>query len=378
MSIAISGSSITFPDQTQMSTAMGGSFRNRIINGDMRIDQRNAGASLTPTADTTYSVDRWCARLTQASKFSISQNAGGVTPPTGFTNYIGATSLSSYAVAAGDYFAIEQRIEGQNIDDLAWGTAGAKAVTLSFWVRSSLTGTFGGAFNNGGATARSYPFSYTISSANTWEKKTISISGDTSGTWLTTSGLGMQIFFAIGVGSTYSATAGAWNGGNASIGGYVSVPGATSVVGTNGATFYITGVQFEVGSTATDFERRPIGTELALCQRYYYRQTKTSAASGVASAFAMLQLWSNAWHSLIQFPVTLRSAPSFESSAAATFFFHCGGVANAALTSINISGSNGDSARLEGGTTYSATQGLAGQLAMANSSTAFLGFSAEL
>jgi len=371
MSIAISGSSITFPDLTQMSTATGGSFRNRIINGDMRIDQRNAGASVTP-ATGAYTLDRWSYYSTQASKFTVQRNAGSVTPPAGYTNYMGITSTSALSVSASDYFIMTQAIEGFNVSDLSFGTANAKTITLSFWVYSSLTGTFGGVIENS-SQARAYPFSYTISSANTWEQKSVTITGDTTGTWVTNNGLGLWLMFSLGTGSTFAGTAGAWVGSQR-----LGVTGATSVVGTNGATFYITGVQLEQGSTATEFERRPIGTELALCQRYYYRQTKTSGASGIASAFAMLQLWSNAWHSLIQFPVTMRSAPSFGSSAAATFFYHCGGVANAALTSINISGSNGDSARLEGGTTYSATQGLSGQLAMADSSTAFLGFSAEL
>ena len=152
-------------------------FKNRIINGAMVIDQRNAGASVTPTA-TTYTLDRCLVALTQASKFSVQQNAGSVTPPAGFTNYLGITSTSAYAVLTGDFFLIRHYIEGTNVGDLAWGTANAKTVTLSFWVRSSLTGTFGGSIQNN-AENRSYPFSYTISSTNTWEQKSITIAGDT-------------------------------------------------------------------------------------------------------------------------------------------------------------------------------------------------------
>lgn len=237
-------------------------FRNRIINGDMRIDQRNAGASVTPTADNTYTVDRFQTRLTQASKYSVQQNAGAVTPPSGFKNYLGVTSLSAYSVAAGDYFGIQQSIEGFNAADFGWGATGAQSVTLSFWVRSSLTGTFGGCVGNAGFN-RSYPFTYTISVANTWEQKTVTIAGDTAGTWATGNTTGIALYFGIGAGSTYSGTAGAWAGA-----GYISATGATSVVGTNGATFYITGVQLEAGTVATPFERRPYGTELALCQRY--------------------------------------------------------------------------------------------------------------
>jgi hypothetical protein len=235
--------------------------RNRIINGDMRIDQRNAGASVT--ALDSYAVDRWQYEGSQTSKFTLQQNAGSVTPPAGFINYYGATSSSAYSVTASDFFFIGQRIEGFNVDDFALGTVNAKIVTLSFWVRSSLTGTFGGALSNS-AGNRSYPFSYSISTANTWEQKSITIAGDTSGTWVTNSGLGLRVRFSLGAGSTYSSTAGAWAGTN-----YISATGATSVVGTNGATFYITGVQLESGAVATPFEQRPIGTELALCQRYF-------------------------------------------------------------------------------------------------------------
>jgi hypothetical protein len=229
----------------------------------MRIDQRNAGASVTPP-NGAFGLDRWQFNMfTNSGKFSAQQNAGSVTPPAGFTNYNGITSLSAYSIASGDIYAISQTIEGFNTADLGFGTANAKTVTISFWVRSSLTGTFGGSLRNNDGN-RSYPFSYTISAANTWEYETITIPGDTTGTWLTTNGIGIRLTFSLGVGSTYSGTAGAW-----AAGAFVSPTGATSVVGTSGATFYITGVQLEVGSVATPFERRPYSTELSLCQRYY-------------------------------------------------------------------------------------------------------------
>ena len=263
------------------STAQYTGFKNRIINGAMVIDQRNAGASVTPTSG-QYLVDRFQVILTQASKFTAQQNAGSVTPPTGFVKYQGITSSSAYSVLTTDYFALRQTIEGLNTADLAWGTASAAAVTLSFWVRSSLTGTFGGSLQNDSSN-RSYPFTYTISAANTWEQKSVTIAGDTTGTWLTTNAGGISIIFGLGVGSTFSGTAGSWAGAN-----YLSATGATSVVGTNGATFYITGVQLEKGSTATSFDYRPYGTELALCQRYYevggYNvQAATAAGGGIAA-----------------------------------------------------------------------------------------------
>jgi hypothetical protein len=238
-------------------------FRNRIINGDMRIDQRNAGASVTPSSGTTYLVDRFNLTASQSSKFACQQNAGSVTPPAGFKNYLGFTSQSAFSSASGDYFLTEQVIEGFNVSDLGWGTANAQAVTLSFWVRSSLTGTHSGSIRNADFT-RSYPFSFTVSSANTWEQKTVTIAGDTSGTWLTNNSYGVRLDFDLGTGTTYRGTANAWAAGS-----YVGVTGSVSVVGTNGATFYITGVQLEAGSVASPFERRDYGRELMMCQRYF-------------------------------------------------------------------------------------------------------------
>ena len=274
---------------------MGSSFlRNRIINGDMRIDQRNAGASVTPT-DSQFSVDRWKGRLTQSSKFSLQQSS---TAPTGHTKSILATSLSAYSVLTTDFFCLATTVEGLNMADLGWGASGAQSITLSFWVRSSLTGTFGGAINNSNGT-RNYPFTYTISSANTWEQKTVVIPGDTSGTWNTDNSVGMTIYFSLGAGATLSGTAGAWSATN-----YVSATGATSVVGTNAATWYITGVQLEVGTVATPFERRLYGQELALCQRYYYR-TPTGAGGPVG--------WAGSTTTAVgvgQFPVRMRTTPT--------------------------------------------------------------------
>jgi hypothetical protein len=265
MTVSVNGTTgITFNDaSTQNTAATGFGFKNRLINGQMVIDQRNAGASVTPTVGGVYLLDRWVFSLSQSSKYSVQQNAGSVTPPTGFRNYLGITSTSAYTVGAGELFLFTQSIEGFNTADLAWGTASASPVTLSFWVRSSLTGTFGGTVSNSGDT-RVYPFTYTISAANTWEYKTITVAGDTSGTWLTNNGIGMNVRIGLGVGSSLSGTAGAWTGSTV-----YSATGATSVVGTNGATFYITGVQLEKGSTATSFDYRPYGTELALCQRYF-------------------------------------------------------------------------------------------------------------
>jgi hypothetical protein len=274
---------------------------NRIINGAMMIDQRNAGASVTPT-DGQYTLDRWIAYRSQALKYSIQQNAGSVTPPVGFNNYLGATSLSAYSVVSGDYFAIQQRVEGFNFADMGWGNANAKTVTLSFQVYSSLTGTFGGALLNS-ADNRSYPFSYTVSSANTWTTISLTIAGDTTGTWVgATNGTGVKVTFSLGCGSTFSGTANSWQ-----TGAYFQPTGATSVVGTSGATFYITGVQLEKGSVATSFDYRPYGTELALCQRYCWVWSATSGYSWFA-----MGSWVTTTRvlALAKFPVPMRGVPS--------------------------------------------------------------------
>jgi hypothetical protein len=293
MSVSYGGDSIVFADGSVNSSGFIG-HRNRIINGAMVIDQRNAGASVTPT-DGAYTLDRWSFAVSQTSKLTTQQNAGAVTPPAGFSNYLGITSSSAYTLLAGDYFALSQKIEGFNFADMAWGTASAATVTLSFWVRSSLTGTFGGTLNNS-AFNRNYPFAYTISSANTWEQKSVTVTGDTSGTWVgATSGIGLSILFGLGIGSTYSGTSGAWTSST-----IFAPTGATSVVGTNGATFYITGVQLERGSTASSFEYRSYGAELALCQRYYQKLAGGTVVGSGATDIGLS----------IPFTLPMRSAPS--------------------------------------------------------------------
>ena len=270
-------------------------FKNRIINGAMMIDQRNAGASVTP--NNTYTIDRWLYENAQTGKVSIQQNAGAVTPPAGFVNYLGVTSLSAYSSLSTDYFAIEQLVEGLNVADLGWGTANAQTVTISFWLRSSLTGTHSAAFVNS-ASNRSYSFTFTVSAANTWEYKTVTVAGDTSGTWLTTNGVGIRLRFNLGSGSSAVTTAGSWQAANSN-----GATGSVSIVGTNGATLYITGVQLEKGSTATSFDYRPFGTELALCQRYFQQCGNGFAGSFDGSTTVTVALNE-------KFTQTMRAAPT--------------------------------------------------------------------
>jgi hypothetical protein len=236
---------------------------NRIINGDMRIDQRNAGASVTVNAaNLFFAVDRFQGRGEATDGvFTIQRST---TAPTGFNNSLLATVTTADAsIGASQLYFLRQNIEGFNVADLGFGTAAAQTVTLSFVVRSSVTGTFSGSLMNGAAN-RSYPFDYTISAANTWEQKTVTIAGDTSGTWLTDNSTGLRVFWSLGAGSSMLTTANAWAAGE-----FIGSTGSTNLMTTSGATFYITGVQLEAGSVATPFERRPYGTELMLCERYF-------------------------------------------------------------------------------------------------------------
>jgi hypothetical protein len=354
----------------------GATMKNRIINGAMAIDQRNAGASFTPT-DQTYSLDRWKCRVSQSSKYTVQQNAGSVTPPAGFTNYLGVTSSSAYSITSSDYFTVQQIIEGYNVADLAWGTASAKAITISFWVRSSLTGTFGGALMNS-AENRSYPFTYSISAADTWEQKSINIAGDTSGTWLTTNGIGMYVAFGLGVGSTYSGTAGAWAASST----ILSATGATSVVGTNGATFYLTGVQLEVGSQATSFDYRQYGTELALCQRYAWNFSSALSSNGAYLRYCSVRNTNTTGVAgTLIFPVEMRATPTLTTTGTASNYAvtHTGG--NTACSSVPAIGGDGSSrfsVNLEANVASGLTSGQGSQLMSNNNQTSYLLFTAEL
>ena len=338
MTMQINGTSgLVFNDaSTQNTAATGFGFKNRIINGNFAINQRGFSGNITTLGGGQYTLDRWFGQASQSDKFSVSQNAGSVTPPVGFSNYLGITSTSAYSITSGDYFSIKQSIEGFNTSDLGWGTANASTVTLSFRVYSSLTGTFGGVLQNA-AFNRSYPFTYTISSANTWTTVSVTVAGDTTGTWVgATNGAGLVVIFGLGVGSSFSGTAGSWAGGN-----LISATGATSVVGTNGATFYITGVQLEKGSTATSFDYRPYGTELALCQRYCYLIGRGQASSAQPMGVGYY-LDGGTVSSVVSFPITMRAAPTLSATSGTNFYtcYRNGGSDSFDSLSLDISSPN--------------------------------------
>jgi hypothetical protein len=251
-------------------------LRNRIINGDMRIDQRNAGASVSISAY-GYGVDRWGYQCFGGGVWSSQRTT---TVPTGYTNSLGLTVTTADAsIGSTDVYQLFQKVEGFNVADLGFGTANAQTIIIGFWVRSSITGTYSASVQNN-AFNRGYVATFTVNAANTWEYKTLTVTGDTSGTWTTDNSIGMQFAIDLGSGSATNITAGSWQTVTTSA---LRTSGSVNWIATNGATFYITGVQLEVGTAATPFERRQYGQELALCQRYYEKSYDTTVAPGSAT-----------------------------------------------------------------------------------------------
>ena len=243
-------------------TRPSGIGENRILNGDMRIDQRNNGASGTATG---YTADRWIYNGSQASKGTWQRSPGALSA-SGFTYWLAFTSSSAYTPLAADSFVFAQSIEADMVSDFSFGAAAAQSIALSFWIASSLTGQFGGSIRNYAGT-RSYPFSFSLPVANTWTRIAIVIPGDTTGTWVMFGNAGALIVsFDLGAGANFRAAAGAWVAGN-----ITGATGDVNVVATNGATISLTGVKLEVGSVATPYPRQSLAKSMADCQRYYQR-----------------------------------------------------------------------------------------------------------
>jgi hypothetical protein len=271
-------------------------MKNRIINGDMQISQRNGTTATTITNGSDFfGPDRWKYYRDVGGTFTTTQSS---IAPAGFSNSMLTTASTGASPSAAQLNFFQQIIEGFNVADLGWGTANAQTVTLSFWVRSSIPGTYSIAISNN-ALNRAYVATYTISAADTWERETITIPGDTTGTWLNNNGVGIRVYWDLGSGSNYNLTAGTWGGTWG-----LRTSGSVTWGATTGATFYLTGVQLEQGSTATSYEWLPIGTELALCQRYFQR---LGSAVGMASA-------SNFITAAIQFFVPMRTTPTVSTS----------------------------------------------------------------
>jgi len=298
----------------------GGSFRNLIINGDMKIDQRNAGSAVTSSG---YTVDRFRVQNSTDGAFSVVQDTD-VPSGQGFINSLKYTvTTADTSLTTTQNTAIVQEIEGVNTTHLELGTANAKTFTISFWVKSSLTGTFGGALRNQGNT-KGYVYTYNVNSANTWEKKTITIAGDTSGTWNTSTGIGIAVVFALGCGPDLSDTANTWYGANK-----ISATGAVELIGTLNATWQITGVQLEVGEGASDFEFLPYDVQLQRCQRYFEIMGSSGSTNNAYAVCAVITstntqgvIWfktekratptitaTGTWYSL---PQSITASPSFQ------------------------------------------------------------------
>ena len=359
---ASGGTTTSINGYTPTASNMAG--RNRIINGDMRIDQRNAGASITGNSN-EFSCDRWKCVASVASKFTVQQST---TAPAGFTNSLLITSSSAYTVGASESFGVRQILEGYNVSDLNWGTSNAQTVTLSFWVRSSLTGTFGGAVF---ISANNVVFTYTINSANTWEYKTVTIAGPTSTSYTasTTNGDAGSIFWSIGAGATLSTSLGTWVYGTA----YRSATGATSVVGTSGATLYITGVQLEAGSVATPFEHRQYGQELALCQRYFYQ---IGGAVGVPISVGFNRAASR-MDTFAFFPVRMRATPTGSVVSGTNYYYVDYSQATTFMNSFSIDSLSNQGARLINTGLSGLTAG-SGAVLAADKAAALVSFSSEL
>ena len=273
-------------------------FKNRLINGAMVIDQRNVGTSATSITGYKFFTDRWQSYGSAGGTFTGRQLTTSSAP--GFSHYLRLTVTSADAsLASDDFYSLQQRIEGYNVSDFGWGTSNAKPITLSFWVRSSLTGQFGGSLMSG----YGLPFTYTINQANTWEYKTLTFSPLTSSDWISsrvTNDEGAILWFDLGFGSNYRGTSGVLGGGA------YGATGDTNWISTNGATFDITGVQLEKNIQATNFDYRPYTTELQLCQRYFQKTTGgyglcqyNSSATTTGYVLAITQL-----------PVTMRATPT--------------------------------------------------------------------
>jgi len=271
-----------------------GGRRNMVINGAMQVAQR--GTSFTSTAD-LYTLDRFAIGHGTVNAMTVTQETDA---PSGFQYSLKVLTGTGASAGAAGYGILRQAIEGTNMYQLKFGTSDAESVTLSFYVKSSLTGTFAVSIRNQ-AGNRAFAATYTISSANTWEYKTITIAGDTSGTWTADTGIGLHVFFDLGAGSNYDIATGAWTSGSNMFGGESTV----KLTETTNATWFLTGLQVEVGSQATPFEHRSFGEELALCQRYYYRRTNPSYYLHFAIAYGTTDIQGGAFH-----PVQMRASPT--------------------------------------------------------------------
>jgi hypothetical protein len=339
-------------------------FKNRIYNGQMVIDQRNAGAAVTSSG--CFAVDRWFFNNATDGTLSVQQSTD-VPSGSGFKYSLKMTATAGDGtIGASQYCNLQHRIEGFNFADTGFGASGASAVTLSFWVKATVAGNYSVALYNG-AENRINPQQFSVLASNTWEQKTITYSGDTSGTWLTTNGVGANVTFYPALGSNFLGSAG-WNAG-----GTFGVTGQSNAIASNANIFAITGVQLEKGSTATSFDYRSYGQELLLCQRYFLTWVNGSGNIGLGGYYNSTYVTSS-----ISFPVTMRAAPTLTQTTGTNYY---GIYSNNTLDyfdsfSSGIQQATLNCAGIDCSANVSGTSGSLGRV-VANSG-AFIGFSAEL
>jgi len=342
--------------------------KNIIINGAQMIDQRNSGSSLTMSSSAQFITDRFKCWEDTDGGLTAQQTSDA---PAGFKRSLKFTVTSAdSSIGAAQYAMLRYPVEGYDMEDQNWGTSSAGTLTLSFWVKCSVTGTFGGGFVNS-SDDRSYPFTYTVSSADTWEKKTVTVAGDQTGTWNAGTSACVNIHWSLGIGSNSQGTAGQWQAGNK-----YTATGETALIANNGATWYLTGVQFERGTRATEFEHRSYGDELARCQRYYFKQQ----ATGTVGMFGVCFMVSTTQAiGLTHFPVTMRTKPTaLEQSGTAGDYQVMHTTTGTTCNSVPTVGWNEDwGASTKFWVASGLTAGQAGLLRSADAD-AFLAWSAEL
>lgn len=274
------------------------SNRNLIINGAMQVAQR--GTSFNAPADAGYTLDRISAFRNGAGVIDIEQST---VAPESFQYSLKVTvDTADTSLSGTDFGGLRYVVEGYDASRIDFGKSSAKQITLSFYARSSVTGIYSVAFRNSAA-SRSYAVDYTIDAVDTWERKEITITADTSGTWVTDSGKGIDLRFCLW-GGGYTTAPNSWTNGNFTGSNNTN----TSWIATVGNTFYITGIQLEVGDTATEFEHpRSYGDELAKCQRYYYRFTHPTQTGYWIDGYTTIAGYINNFST---FPVTMRASPT--------------------------------------------------------------------
>jgi len=344
-------------------------FRNRIINGDMRIDQRNNGASVSISNNTfTYTLDRWGVIESSAAVLSVQRLTDS---PAGFTDSLGVTvTTADTSLASTEYGYIEQRIEGFNVSDLSFGSAQASTVTLSFWVKSNVVSTAHCVVLLNSASNRCYATNFAVSTSGAWSQVSVTIPGDTAGTWLADNGTGLVVRFGLGTGTTRRGTADTWVTTSDVVG--TSSPTPANIMGAVNNYIYITGVQLEAGSVATPFERRPYGTELSLCQRYYYKTTIGRQGTGFAKTTTVAEVY-------VPFQVNMRVAPTaLEQSGTASDYLLVYQNTAQACSAVPTFGTG---AITNGAVNFTVSSGLTagnGLSAGSNSASSYLAWSAEL